>query len=217
MHRPRPWFRRLRTLAICLLLGVVLTVAVAWGLSLTVQFTSSRSISGRPTFVESNDGVFDYAQESRSGGVRMREWMRFAPDQQEAGNPLVRELEDWAEEFDAGWPALALGWQADGMSEGGNVRSGALRIPEWRSNPIRGFQWTTQTNDTPSERFRLVPTRPTMPGFALDALFWGSVSWLLFFAPFTLRRALRARRGRCPACGYDMRGLDACPECGDEA
>jgi hypothetical protein len=45
---------------------------------------------------------------------------------------------------------------------------------------------------------------------------------LLFCYPLALnwsdmRVALRIRRGRCPACGYDRSGLanpSACPECG---
>jgi hypothetical protein len=38
----------------------------------------------------------------------------------------------------------------------------------------------------------------------------------LWFAPAVLRRQIRRARGRCLACGYDLKGatLAVCPECG---
>jgi hypothetical protein len=62
-----------------------------------------------------------------------------------------------------------------------------------------------------------LPLVPVWPGFAVDVAFWGGLSWLLLFAPFTFRRFIRTRRNRCPTCGYDTRGLDTCPECGAKA
>lgn len=62
-------------------------------------------------------------------------------------------------------------------------------------------------------------------GVAHDAFAVGVVSLLLYsftrwpawFAAHPLsRRSRRLARGLCPACGYDLRGIDAglCPECG---
>jgi hypothetical protein len=59
-----------------------------------------------------------------------------------------------------------------------------------------------------------VPVVPLWPGFALDTAFYGAIVLLLWSAPGVLRRRTRKRRGRCPACGYDLRGLARCPECG---
>jgi hypothetical protein len=52
------------------------------------------------------------------------------------------------------------------------------------------------------------------PGFLLNTLFYAAILALpLSFFP--LRRRLRARRGRCPKCNYDLAGLAGpCPECG---
>ena len=54
-------------------------------------------------------------------------------------------------------------------------------------------------------------------GFAINTLFYAALLALpLSFFP--IRRRLRARRGRCPKCGYDRTGLSdpaaPCPECG---
>jgi hypothetical protein len=56
---------------------------------------------------------------------------------------------------------------------------------------------------------------------------WSSTPNTLFYAAilvpplltfFPIRRRLRARRGRCPKCGYDLAGVAdpaaPCPECG---
>ncbi len=63
---------------------------------------------------------------------------------------------------------------------------------------------------------RVVPVRPFWPGFAVNTIFYAAILWLLIPGPFALRRFVRVKRGRCPACAYDLRHgeHDACPECG---
>jgi hypothetical protein len=56
------------------------------------------------------------------------------------------------------------------------------------------------------------------PGFAINTVFYAATLWLLFAAPFALRKWRRIKHGLCPKCGYDLRGGVAgsavCPECG---
>ncbi len=61
-----------------------------------------------------------------------------------------------------------------------------------------------------------LPSSYAWPGFAINTLFYAVILWMLFAAPFALRRWRRVKRGLCPACGYDLRGssADVCPECG---
>ena len=61
-----------------------------------------------------------------------------------------------------------------------------------------------------------LPLRPLWPGFAINTIFYAAILWLLFVAPFALRRSQRIKRGLCPKCAYDLRGGNhsACPECG---
>jgi hypothetical protein len=63
---------------------------------------------------------------------------------------------------------------------------------------------------------RRLPVLPIWPGFAINTLFYALILWLLYCTPFVARRLIRIKRGRCPKCGYDLRGeLDAgCSECG---
>ncbi len=68
----------------------------------------------------------------------------------------------------------------------------------------------------------LLPLDPVWPGFAFNALSFGGGAWALLAAPSLVgvavgRRRRRRRRGLCVACGYDISGLDTCPECGGVA
>lgn len=60
----------------------------------------------------------------------------------------------------------------------------------------------------------VLPLRPVWPGFAVNAAFYAGMCWVLLAAPGVVRRWRRRRRGACAACGYDLAGLEACPECG---
>jgi hypothetical protein len=66
-----------------------------------------------------------------------------------------------------------------------------------------------------------LPVRPIWPGLVVNTLFYAAILWLLIAGPFMLRRVIRLKRGRCPRCGYDLRGSPpevgaggGCPECG---
>jgi len=65
-----------------------------------------------------------------------------------------------------------------------------------------------------------LPLQPEWPWFLINTLFYAMLLWLFIPGPFVLRRLIRIRRGRCPRCGYDLRGQPpeagaaGCPECG---
>jgi hypothetical protein len=52
----------------------------------------------------------------------------------------------------------------------------------------------------------------------INTLFYAAILWLLFAAPFALRRRRRIKRGLCVKCAYNLRGRapqsEVCPECG---
>ncbi len=102
----------------------------------------------------------------------------------------------------AGWPRLSLEysrWKTD-VTQIDETVQGLLMVP----------------NILPGIQDPYVPLRPIWSGFAVNTLFYAAVLWLLISGPFALRRLIRLKRGRCPACAYDLRHgeHDACPECG---
>ena len=69
-------------------------------------------------------------------------------------------------------------------------------------------------------RFRQIPLHIIPLGLSLDSLVYAAPLAGIILLPRwmrRLRRASRRRRGHCPACNYDLRGLarnSPCPECG---
>jgi tRNA(Ile2) C34 agmatinyltransferase TiaS len=56
------------------------------------------------------------------------------------------------------------------------------------------------------------------PGFAINTIFYAAMLWLLWIASGKIRRFIRIRGHRCPACGYQIDSVPGigprCSECG---
>jgi len=114
-----------------------------------------------------------------------------------------------------GWPFIALAAHWDWFSQSA-----------WPDPPITaGFALTNQASGPPSpygiwpygiHDLRACPTTVLLSGFVIDTLFYAAIWFGVFFGFTSAKRFIRVRRGRCPRCGYDLRGqLGAgCPECG---
>ena len=61
-----------------------------------------------------------------------------------------------------------------------------------------------------------IPGRVLYGNLLLNIVILGLPLWCAAMMMFIIRRKMRGRRGHCPRCGYDMRGLNTpgCPECG---
>lgn len=59
-----------------------------------------------------------------------------------------------------------------------------------------------------------LPIHPLWGGFIANALVFALPAAAVLLAPAVVRLLRRARRGVCLGCGYDARGLQRCPECG---
>jgi hypothetical protein len=62
--------------------------------------------------------------------------------------------------------------------------------------------------------------KPIWPGFVINTIFCAALLWLLWIAPGKIRRFIRIRGHRCPACGFIIAPGTAaasggpCSECG---
>ncbi len=187
--------RRLLIVAIFLLLGAVVNVAVAWCYAIGGWLPE-----GRQTIVELDRGEakqlfadrMAVVAESTSGYEERcvgRTFLVVYIDPPDLAEHHVQVLM-------TGWPCLALEghW---GLVHGRPKASGLL-ITRW------GRRHTVVT----------CPLRPLWPGFAIDTIFYAAILWLLIPGPFVLRRFLRVRRGLCPKCAYPMGESAVCTECG---
>jgi hypothetical protein len=87
--------------------------------------------------------------------------------------------------------------------------------------PIGGIAlpWprVTPVSFVPPQPVTSLPYRPLPLGLAANTAFYAGLWWLVLIARGRLRRARRLRKGLCPSCTYDRRGIAAsspCPECG---
>lgn len=78
-----------------------------------------------------------------------------------------------------------------------------------------GFDLIRITGDRRHLR-RAIPLRPIWKGVLIDTGFYGALWMLPLFGLPLLRQRRRRKQGRCPRCGYDLKGaMEAgCPECG---
>jgi hypothetical protein len=134
--------------------------------------------------------------------------------------------------FDVAWqpgqpePTYTLEMRSYGSPAGALVLARLhTRGPAGRSDPVIVGRRPLETPlslvpDWPSwlDQRDWFPTDPLWPGFLVDTAFWGGAAFCVWWsgrggAGF-VRRGVRRRRGRCVGCGYELKGLAVCPECG---
>ncbi len=216
--------KAITTVIVWLLLGAIVNVAVAWGLTPFVLHVkeNKETRSRLPTRFAENGNVIEWwwAEEylavgTTALGVRWRrnempasyfdgtpspativpKWLGFHRPSEAFANGTIEK-----DEFAAilwGLPCRSLAALA--RSEG-----------EWQRCVLIG--------QTPEPTLpRMLPVLPIWPGFAINTVFYAMILWGLFATPFALRRWRRLKRGLCVKCGYDLRGRpqgSTCPECG---
>ncbi len=217
--------RRLFTLAIFLLLGAVVNVAVAWASSLLIGFADTtsdiRAFRGSPVgawnvetyhrfsafkvdWFHSRKSTPNFSSEGPLPEDLIPTWIGYDPELNQN-----RRFEVWDAEA-RGWPLLALWSKLRSWYEAldGTYHhlptEGAIEFP---LSPFRGGFGVIP---------KVLPLRPIWPGFAINTVFYAAILWPLICGPFALRRIIRHKRGLCVTCGYDLRHADhdACPECG---
>jgi hypothetical protein len=225
--------RHLLKLGVFLLLGVVVNVAVAWGIAIAPSaafrgFEREWVNSHPQTFVWTNASELCISQ---SSGLTTFYWADEGPQRVDeetyqrlipigsvfSGHDPVRDsvipnvIIDISEQL-IGWPFLAMASRTISRHEpevSFSLETTALKLPsEWSLGSGR--------NKTRS----MLPVVPIWPGFAINTIFYAAMLWMLLFVPGKIRRFIRIRGHRCPACGYQIvpgGGIGpVCSECGAE-
>jgi hypothetical protein len=214
--------RRVFTILVFLLLGAIVNVAVAWALALSID-AYDLPLDGAWRDID-GVGHVEIARAERSGVLMLQIIVHSSggpssDDLDEITKPLSAEDllgrrrtttyppqvdDDYGRESvtaDArGWPLLSL-WCDHAVAIGGtafDVRGG-LRIHTPAMPPIMTSQNRPFGFDERHSQIvpRILPIRPLCPGFAINTVFYAVILWVLFAAPFALRRRRRMRRGLC--------------------
>ena len=235
--------RRLFTLAIFLLLGAIVNVAVAWGLvihyvhfDIYPQFQDDAAghfPRGQPeweTWIAWRHGMFLVSSHSLRGASP--EWSTYlggkppnddllpgwATARDLAAHESMPEEEGFYRDVAWGWPVWALRSRLAIRWLPTNIIGDApVEVAYVEGGIVTHYLWTDDAYlwTDGGEPFAL-PLVPIWPGFAVNTVFYAAILWLPIRGPFVLRRHIRRKRGLCVSCGYDLRHADhdACPECG---
>ncbi len=220
-------------IAVFLLAGAVVNVAVAWGCATWSALKLVSPLVDEPTDADQRwwqrqvlpAGVAPEATAVwRSSGFGFDSLLILG---NRSGKALLRVDSTGQTTFNHDFNAKMD--QATTMRSGWPWRSGAgerwdLGTTIMTLFPMLGYEVTTwrvadvHTSAVSFDRpgwlggssFRILPLRPIWPGFAVNTLFYAALLWF----PFVLRRFIRVKRGRCPACAYPMGESAMCSECG---
>lgn len=201
-------------IAICLFLGIITTVAVAWGCWMNVNPRAGTMI-GSLRWAKSDSWSFWVFHQNGATLVQRisqrADWMalesKYVPPRQLPQWSAVRRKPSADElqftgsivEDARGWPLLSL-------------YSESRVPPQIMSMPNN----TAIVLQQPFEKGSL-PNRMIWFGFLTDSAIYAAAWSLLVIAPVLVNRDLRRHRGACAACGYDLRFTPhstKCPECG---
>ncbi len=197
--------RRLLIVAVFLLAGAVVNVAVAWGCSLFVPLNYGVRTMGPIEIVPVDEPVWHLKVNTQLGALRidsyaaMNKWVvtpeRSIPKWSRAFQPPTKADFDlpFIREQALGLPLLSLHYRDYDSTR----YIGAILVEPRRSPSI-------------------LCVVPIWTGFTANTIFYAAVLWLLICGPFALRRLIRVKRGLCPACAYPRGESDVCSECGKE-
>lgn len=215
-------------IAMFLFLGAAVNVVVAWYWGFASEWSPSQASGASPGISALDDGFLQARVISRLGAQDV--WMTHQSSRLLATEPDALEiLPNWLPNSE---DELLIREDQDGQVRQGRAFQDchAWVFPTGEtlvSGPgyagrgwpfIAGF-WKIETPGLGAPaRFEVTKFHLLVfsGGFAANTAFYALIFALLHYAPRLFRRLVRARRGACPACGYDLRGAahERCPECG---
>jgi hypothetical protein len=223
------WASRLRLrkrICLFLLLGAIVNIAVAWGcairMSYFVAYGKQHPFSScTPVTPAERVWLHQYQSDLSQHEIEFTRWtafgwyaecaLVFAVDvpRDPQTDPLIYQRTR------CGWPFSCLRSQtaSPDVATESEAKSLQQQATKPRLHDDRYAHLIRIDRNVFGIRIGL-PSWPLVPGFAINTLFYAAMLWLLFAAPFALRRRTRIKRGLCPACAYPVGASDVCTECG---
>ena len=216
------------SIVMCVVLGVVTTVGVAWGLAVGVDawvIDDHVILIGGLEQHERDDGEWDWLRLRglEVPGLRVVERTHnIYPDrdrlplrQGESPSDEFRRFPDafhseyqFASVHIVGWPMKSMSYWFGEKTHNRDERIvfNGLEVGFER----RPLFLPDLTYD------RVLPLRPIFPGFIINTLFYAAIWFVLIFGWRAHLRQVRKWQGYCPVCKYDLQNTltAGCPECG---
>jgi hypothetical protein len=187
-------------LIVCVVLGAIVNIAVAW-VSIFWHFTRSSFIT---TSTPSDECALLWSRSE----IPKQPGLALTGYRQTSFGVIVDVISsfegtlsnDWnCMHVQAGWPLIAF--ECIGVGD----------LAYYRNNSK--VEWTyAVTRNT--GRIRVLPIGPLWPNLIVNTFFYTAIVWLLIRGPAEARRRWREYKGRCGACGYPRGGSPVCTECG---
>jgi hypothetical protein len=200
--------RRIVIILLILFAGAIINVCVAWGLAVT-SFP-----------IEANGRVYASAEVRGLWDPRVPDPLTYRPFYGYTFVAIgVDELVLPGGRVEEGKPAVR--YKIILLDAGVPMRSMRAELGGVQGSPHAAHAITNPFG-APARHFRsgrtevLLPLCPLPRGFAVNTVSYAAILWLLICGPRALRRRLRIRRQRCPACGYPLGTSPVCTECGRE-
>lgn len=179
--------------AMWLLVGAAINIAVAWGLAAFMVPPEWRyhHTTGRwptPTTVQAASPFV------WSRAILPAWWGRQECVTEDVPAPSRTTL---IEKFGVPMRSMQMQWHVTGPTSADE--HGMWELPSTAGGPAR-----------------YLPLLPLWPGFLLCTAWYAMIAWALYRSPSAIRR-WRRRLGCCTTCGYSLTGLSPlapCPECG---
>lgn len=238
--RSSHWYWVVRV-SVFLVLGMAMNIGVAWGLLLSMQEMPSITVD-RLNTRHAGQGPMpawpwylpnDWPDMHRQSIVRqqrfdivLRSWNENTRFDEDGGINQVISFparSASAHAIRAGWPMRSLFFTSASETESTMLDGNLKQTSRWSleqddgilSPVLRGIETPSWILDRRQGKvFERIPIAPIATGFAVNTILYSlmlACPWLLWAC---IRRNRYARGGRCVRCGYDITGVDVCPECG---
>ncbi len=192
----------------CLLLGALLTVAVAWAPVVWPGMVTGGVVEVSEDLTHEEMQWWEFAMSPRFDDkptVAYRivtspvlfEFVQLISNEALGGPSAMR----WR----SGLPARSMGhfsWTANS----GNPKT-AIWHPTGR--------WDIRVHRRGGLDLITLPLTPLWPGFVIDTTFFAALAAVIRFGWRWVVRRTRLARGRCPACNYPVGTSPVCTECGE--